>query len=239
MKTTDIEYRDGALTCRGFLAYDETKAGRRPGVLVVHEAFGLGKHAMDRAKMLAGLGYVAFAADMFGDRMQVTELPKAIEIITDLLGNPPKLLARADAALEVLRQRPEVDAARLGGIGFCFGGSTVLQLARSGADLKGVVSFHGALSTKAPAKAGSVKAGILSCTGADDPMIPADQVVAFEEEMRAAKADWQVIQYGNTLHSFTNPEADGSLNPAILYNEKTDKRSWAAMRDFFQEKFGA
>ena len=136
MKTADIAYRDGALTCRGFLAYDETKTGRRPGVLVVHEAFGLGKHAMDRAKMLAGLGYVAFAADMFGDRMQVTELPKAIEIITDLLGNPPKLLARADAALEVLRQRPEVDAARLGGIGFCFGGSTVLQLARSGADLK-------------------------------------------------------------------------------------------------------
>jgi len=121
MKTADIEYRDGALTCRGFLAYDETKTGRRPGVLVVHEAFGLGKHAMDRAKMLVELGYVAFAADMFGNRMQVTELPKAIEIITDLLGNPPKLLARADAALEVLRQRPEVDAARLGGIGFCFG----------------------------------------------------------------------------------------------------------------------
>ena len=115
----------------------------------------------------------------------------------------------------------------------------MLQLARSGADLKGVVSFHGALSTKAPAKAGSVKAGILSCTGADDPMIPADQVVAFEEEMRAAKADWQVLLYGNTLHSFTNPEADGSLNPAILYNEKTDKRSWAAMRNFFQEKLGA
>ena len=135
MKTVDIEYRDGAVTCRGFLAYDETKTGRRPGVLVVHEAFGLGKHAMDRATMLAGLGYVAFAADMFGNRLQVTELPKAIEIITDLLGNPPKLLARADAALQVLRQRPEVDAARLGGIGFCFGGSTVLQLARSGAEL--------------------------------------------------------------------------------------------------------
>ena len=99
MKTTDIEYRDGALTCRGFLAYDETKTGRRPGVLVVHEAFGLGKHAMDRAKMLGELGYVAFAADMFGDRMQ---LPKAIEIITDLLGNPPKLLARADFFQEKL-----------------------------------------------------------------------------------------------------------------------------------------
>lgn len=239
MKTADIDYRDGALTCRGFLAYDETKTGRRPGVLVVHEAFGLGNHAMERAKMLAGLGYVAFAADMFGDRKQVNELPKAIEIITDLLGDPPKLLARAGAALDVLRQRPEVDPAKLGGIGFCFGGSTVLQLARSGVDLKGVVSFHGGLQTKAPAQAGSVKAGVLCCTGADDPMIPADQVVAFEQEMRAAKADWQVISYGNTAHSFTNPEADGSLNPAIVYNEKTDKRSWAAMRGFFQERFGA
>jgi len=148
-------------------------------------------------------------------------------------------LSELAAFVDVLEQRPEVDVARLGGIGFCFGGSTVLQLARSGADLKGVVNFHGALSTKAPAKAGSVKAAILSCTGADDPMIPADQVVAFEEEMRAAKADWQVNLYGNTLHSFTNPEADGSLNPAILYHEKTDKRSWTAMRDFFQEKFGA
>jgi dienelactone hydrolase len=238
MKTADIDYRDGAMTCRGFLAYDETKSGRRPGVLLVHEAFGLGEHVIEKAKMIAGLGYVAFAADMFGDRMQVNELPKAIEIITDLLGNPPKLLARAGAALDVLRERPEVDAARLGGIGFCFGGSTVLQLARNGTDLKGVVSFHGALQTQAPAKAGSVKASVLVCTGADDPMIPPDQVVAFENEMRTARADWQVISYGNTMHSFTNKQADGSLNPAILYNEKTDKRSWAAMRDFFQEKFG-
>ena len=165
MKTADIEYRDGALTCRGFLAYDETKTGRRPGVLVVHEAFGLGKHAMDRAKMLAELGYVTFAADMFGNRMQVAGLPKAIEIITDLLGNPPKLLARAGAALEVLRQRPEVDAARLGGIGFCFGGSTVLQLARTGADLKGVVSFHGGLSTKAPPRREASKQGSSAVPG--------------------------------------------------------------------------
>jgi dienelactone hydrolase len=239
MKTADVEYRDGALTCRGFLAYDETKTGRRPGIVVVHEAFGLGQHAMDRAKMLAGLGYVAFAADMFGDRLQVPELPKAIEIISDLLGNPAKLLARLNAAVDVLRQRPEVDTTRLGGIGFCFGGSTVLQLARSGADLKGVVSFHGALSTRAPAKPGAVKAAVLVCTGADDPLIPTDQVTTFEEEMRTAKADWQVIQYGSAVHSFTNPQADGSLNPAILYNEKTDKRSWAAMRDFFQEAFGA
>jgi dienelactone hydrolase len=239
MKTADIDYRDGAMTCRGFLAFDETKEGRRPGVLVVHEAFGLGEHAKERAKMLAGLGYVAFAADMFGDRMQVNELPKAIEIISDLLNNPPKLLARAGAALDVLKKQSNVDAGKLGAIGFCFGGSTVLNLARSGADLKGVVSFHGALGTKVTATPGGVKASVLACTGADDPMIPADQVVAFEGEMRAAKADWQVISYGNTVHSFTNPEADGSLNPAILYNEQTDKRSWAAMRNFFREKFGA
>ena len=146
---------------------------------------------------------------------------------------------QAGAALDVLRGRPEVDPAKLGGIGFCFGGSTVLQLARGGVDLKGVVSFHGGLQTKAPAQAGSVKASVLCCTGADDPMIAADQVVAFEQEMRAAGADWQVVSYGNTVHSFTNPEADGSLNPAILYNEKTDRRSWAAMRGFFQERFGA
>src|ERR1700722_19828964 len=114
MRTADIDYRDGALTCRGFLAYDETIQSRRPGVLVVHEAFGLGEHAIERAKMLAGLGYVALAADMFGDRLQVREMAKALEIIGDLLGNPAKLLARAGAALETLRAQPKVDAARLG-----------------------------------------------------------------------------------------------------------------------------
>jgi len=138
----------------------------------------------------------------------------------------------------LLRQRPEVDAARLGGIA-----SASAARPRCSSRAAALTSRRGQLPRRAldqgAGQGGSVKAAILSCTGADDPMIPADQVVAFEEEMRAAKADWQVILYGNTLHSFTNPEADGSLNPAILYNEKTDKRSWAAMRDFFQEKFGA
>jgi dienelactone hydrolase len=237
MKTADIDYRDGAMTCRGFLAYDETIQSRRPGILVVHEGFGLGEHAKERAMMLARLGYVAFAADMFGERQQMTDLTQARALIGDLLGNPPKLLARAGAALDTLRAQPKVDNARLGAIGFCFGGSTALQLARSGADLSGVVSFHGGLATKAPAERGTITASVLVCTGADDPMIPPEQVTAFEDEMRAAGADWQVIRYGATMHSFTNPAADGSISPAILYNKRADRRSWSAMRNFFEEAF--
>lgn len=239
MKTEDIDYRDGSLNLKGFLAYDETIQGKRPGILVVHEAWGLGKHAMDRAKMLAGLGYVALAVDMFGDRRQITSLEEAMPILGDLRNNPAKLHARAGAGLEVLKTLPQVDASKLGGIGFCFGGTTVLELARGGFDLKGVVSFHGGLETTAPAKPGAVKAKVLACTGADDPMIPPAQVVAFEEEMRNAKADWQVIAYGNTVHSFTNPDAGKVVAlPGVEYNERTDKRSWAAMRTFFEEAFG-
>jgi dienelactone hydrolase len=236
MKTADIEYQDGDLTCRGFVAYDDTVSGKRPGVLVVHEAFGLGEHAMTKAKKLAELGYVAFAADMFGGRIAPRDFDHAIALITDLLSDPAKLLARAGAALDVLRGMPETDAGKLGAIGFCFGGSTVLTLAGQGVDLAAVVSFHGGLKP-VPAPAGAVKAKVLVCTGADDPMIPPEDVVAFEAKMRTAGADWQVISYGNTLHSFTNPEADGSLSPAIMYNAATDQRSWAAMARHFEEAF--
>jgi dienelactone hydrolase len=237
MKTQDITYRDGDLSCNGFLAYDETIRDKRPGVLVVHEAWGLGEHAMERAKMLAGMGYVAFAADMFGGRKQIGSMDEVMKVLGDLLGSPPKVRARAGAALATLAAQPQVDAKRLGAIGFCFGGSTVLELARGGSDLAGVVSFHGGLESQGPAASGAVKAKVLVCTGADDPMIPPTQVVAFEDEMRKAGADWQVISYGNTVHSFTNPTADGSVSPGILYNKSTDKRSWAAMTSFFAEAF--
>jgi len=239
MKTEDIDYADGALRLRGFLAYDETIAGKRPGVVVVHEAWGLGEHVIERAKMLAGLGYVAFAADMYGDRRQATSLPDAMQLIGDMRTDPAKLRARGAAAVAVLAALPQVDASRLAGIGFCFGGTSVLELARSGADLAGVVSFHGGLETAAPAAAGAVKARVLVCTGADDPMIPSAQVTGFEDEMRRAGADWQVIRYGGTVHSFTNPAADGSIIPGVLYNARTDRRSWTAMRAFFDEIFAA
>ena len=238
MQTKDIEYRDGALTMRGLLAFDEANAGKRPGILVVHEAWGLGEHAMERAKMLAREGYVALAADMYGDRRLATDLPQAMELIGELRTDPAKLRQRALSALAALKAQPNVDGTKLAAIGFCFGGTTVLELARGGAEVKGVVSFHGGLQTAAPAEPGAVTPKVLVCTGADDPMIPPAQVTDFEEEMRKAGADWQVISYGGTVHSFTNPDAGKTVKlDGVAYNAQTDKRSWAAMRAFFAEIF--
>ncbi len=238
MRTEDIEYRDGALTLRGLLAHDETLEGKRPGIVVVHEAWGLGEHAMERARMLAKLGYVALAADMYGDRRMASDLPAAMELIGDLRSDPAKLRARAGAAVATLKARHDVDASRIAAIGFCFGGTTVLELARGGADVKGVVSVHGGLQTTAPAQPGAVTPKVLVCTGADDPMIPPSHVVDFEAEMRNAGADWQVISYGGTVHSFTNPDAGKTVRlDGVAYNAQTDRRSWAAMRAFFDEIF--
>jgi dienelactone hydrolase len=238
MTTSDFVYHDGPVTLNGVLALDEPVAGRRPGILVVHEAWGLGAHAIERARMLAALGYVALAADMYGDRRQASDLETAMGLIGDLRTNPQKLRVRAGAAVAALAAHPAVDSAKIAAIGFCFGGTTVLELARGGADLKGVVSFHGGLETLAPAEPGAIKAKILVQTGADDPMIPAAQVVAFEEEMRKADADWQVVAYGGTVHSFTNPDAGKTVSlPGVAYNARTDRRSWRAMQSFFDEIF--
>ena len=238
MITGDIEYRDGTERMLGFVAHEEGAQAKRPGVLVVHEGLGLNDFAMERTRMVAKLGYVGLAADMFGERRQAKDLEEARALIGALRTDPLKVRKRAAAALDVLSRLPQVDAKRLGGIGFCFGGTTVLELARGGADLKAVVSLHGVLSTAAPAATGAVKARILVCTGADDPLVPADQVTKFEDEMRAAKvADWQVMSFGNTLHGFTNPSADGSVMAAALYNKSADRRSWAAMKSLFPEAF--
>ena len=234
MPTRDLDYRCDDVDLRGYLAGNDDATGARPGVLVFHEGLGLGEFAMERARRLAGLGYVAFAADMFGDRRQATNLQDAMALAGGLRAEPEKLRARARAALSTLTALPQVDASRCAAIGFCFGGSVVLELARAGADLRAVVSFHGVLSTKMPAEAGRVKASVLVLTGAEDPLAPPDQVAAFEREMRDAGVnDWQVTSYGNVLHGFTNPAADGSIMRAALYNEAADRRSWAAMRGLF------
>lgn len=235
MQTRDIDYRCDDVNLRGYLACNES-AERRPGVLVFHEGLGLGDFVMERARRLAALGYVAFAADMFGDRRQARNLQEVATLVGGLRAVPEKLRARGRAALETLAALREVDASRLAAIGFCFGGSVVLELAREGADLKAVVSFHGVLATKMPAASGRVKAGVLVCTGADDPLAPPDQVADFENEMRAAAVrDWQVISYGNTLHGFTNPAADGTMLRTALYNAQADRRSWASMQSLFDE----
>ena len=238
IKTDDILYTDGPVNLNGFAAYEDGRSDKRPGVLVVHEAWGLGEHVIQRAKMLADLGYVAFAADMFGDRRQVTKREEAMALIGDLRAHPPKLRARVRAALTALAAMPQVDSSRLGAIGFCFGGTAVLELARDSADVAGVVSFHGGLETQMPAVAGEVKARILVCNGADDPMIPPKQVEAFEDEMKKASAKYRVINYPGAVHGFTNPKADGSIAPGILYNKNADGQSWTAMRAFFEEVFG-
>jgi dienelactone hydrolase len=239
MQTHDIDYRSDAANLRGYLAFDGTISAPRPGVLVFHEGLGLGDFEMARARMLADLGYVALAADMYGDRRRARNLQEVATLVGDIRNRSELMRARGRAALTTLAALPQVDANRVAAIGFCFGGAVVLELARDGADLKAAVSFHGVLTTQAPAVAGSVKARVLVCTGADDPLAPPDQVKAFEDEMRAAKVkDWQVISYGNTLHGFTNPAADGSMMRTALYNARADRRSWTSMRSLLDEAFG-
>src|SRR5271170_3932334 len=239
MKTETIEYRDGDVTLKGFIAFDDSKTGKRPGVLVNPEAFGLGPQAKGRAERLAKLGYVALAADPYGDGAVAKDLNEAMKLATPLFADPAKLRARAHSALKTLAAHPQADASKLASIGFCMGGTFSLELARDGAALKGIVSFHGGLQTQRPAESGKVKAKILVCTGADDTMIPAEQVNAFETEMIKAGADWQVITYGGAKHSFTNPNSDSLAMPGIGYNKVVDARSWKAMADFFEEIFAA
>jgi dienelactone hydrolase len=218
------------------LAFDETAPDKRPGVLVFHEGLGLGEHIMERARRIAKLGYVAFAADMFGGRREFSDIQEMSKFLSDLRNDFPTLRARARAAHATLASLPQVDGTRLAAIGFCFGGSVALELARDGADLKAVVSLHGVLSTRAPAEIDKVRASVLVCTGADDPLAPPDQVAELQNEMREAKVrDWQVITYGNTLHAFTNPAAGPSTMRGTLYNEQADRRSWLAVRHFLEE----
>ena len=238
MKTETFEYKSPELTFRGHLAYDETKTEKRPGVLVTHEAWGLGEHAKSRAERLAQLGYVALAVDMFGGGKQAGSVEEGLQWIKALSEDPKELRSRIRAAYDALAALPQVDKARIAAIGFCFGGSTVLELARSGAPVAGVVSFHGALQTKTPAQPGQVKAKLLVCTGADDPFIPLDQVHAFLDEVKKAGVDYQVIIYGNTKHSFTNPKAGERGMEQLAYSQSSDERSWTAMQSFFHEIFG-
>jgi dienelactone hydrolase len=239
MKTETIDYRDGDVTLKGFLAYDERQSGKRPGILVMPEAFGLGIHAKQRAQRLVELGYVAFAGDPYGNGVEAKDLQEAMKLAGPLTQDPTKFRQRGRAALDRLASFNQVDSTRLGAIGFCMGGTFGLELARDGAPLRGVATFHAGLQTQRPAVEGQVKASILVLTGADDPFVPADQVIKFQQEMTKAKVDWQVITYSNTVHSFTNPDAASVGNPGLAYNKLTDERSWKAMALFFEEVFRA
>jgi dienelactone hydrolase len=234
--TETVEYKHGDTVCEGYLAYDDAQSGKRPGILVVHEWLGLNDHAKKRAEMLAELGYVAFACDMYGKGVRAKGPEDGPKLSTPFKEDRKLMRARANAGLDVLRQNPKVDATKLGAIGFCFGGTTVLELARAGTDLRGVVAFHAGLSTTMPAQRGQVKAQILVCHGRDDPHVPLKEVQAFEDEMQKSATPYRLVTYGNAVHSFTNPAANDKAH-GIAYNAEADRESWKEMKDFFAEVF--
>jgi len=238
MRIEDIEYTVGGSRMVGHLAVDDERPGARPGVLVCHEGPGLDDHAKGRAERLAALGYPAFALDYHGEGKPLAR-EEMMGRLGQLMGDPERIRELARAGLAVLLAQDEVDKARVAAIGYCFGGTMALELARSGADLTMVVGFHAGLGTQRPAGPGGIKAGILVCIGADDPLVPAEQRTAFEEEMRAAQVDWRMNLYGGAVHSFTNPNADMSGIPGVAHHQPTDERSWRAMLDFFDERWGS
>jgi dienelactone hydrolase len=235
MRQEILTYEADGLSMRSQLFFDPG-AQPRAGVLVFPEAFGLNEHAIERAKRLAALGYVALASDLHGEGLVIDDLHEAMELLQPLFDDPSRTRARAAGALRALVARPEVDASRIAAIGFCF--PMPLELARSGADLRAAIGFHTGLATKAPA-ATAIRGRILVCIGADDPFIPPDQRAAFEVEMRHVGADWQLLLYDGAVHSFTNPEAAKRNMPeAIRYSAEADERSWAAALDVLFDTLG-
>jgi dienelactone hydrolase len=235
--TENVDYKDGETVLQGYLAYDESAKGKRPGVLIVHQWKGLGSNEKKRAEMLAQLGYVAFCADIYGKGIRPDDPKDAGAQAGKYKSNRALLRERANAGLDVLKKNELTDTARVAAIGYCFGGTTVIELARSGADIAGVVSFHGGLDSPTPEDGKNIKCKVLALHGADDPFVPAKDIAAFENEMRDAKVDWQLVKYGNTVHSFTIWDADKDHMQGSSYNEKSDKRSWEDMKIFFAEIF--
>jgi dienelactone hydrolase len=237
IKTETVEYKHGDVVLEGYLAYDDAITGKRPGVLVVHEWKGLGAHAKHSAEELARLGYVAFAVDMYGKGVRPQTNQEAAAEAGKYKNDRALMRARINTGLDQLKSYSTVDPQRIAAIGYCFGGTTVLELARSGADVAGVVSFHGGLDSPAPADGKNIKAKVLVLHGADDPYVPAADIAAFQDELRKAGVDWRMIYYGGAVHSFTNPEAGTDNSKGAAYNERAANRSWEAMKAFFVEIF--
>jgi dienelactone hydrolase len=238
LKTQEVEYKQGTTVLQGFLAWDDAVKGKRPGVLVIHEWWGHNEHAREQARRLAKAGYVGFAIDMFGKGKLATHPADAKAFTAEATATPAIEKGRFDAALAVLKKRPEVNAKQIGAIGYCFGGGVALDMARAGEPLAFVATFHGSLAAKEAAKKGAIKPRLLILAGADDPMVGKDAVAAFKEEMNAAGAKYEVIEYPGAKHGFTNPDAGKFGIPGLEYNAKADQESFAALQKLLTDTFG-
>jgi dienelactone hydrolase len=239
VQSKEIEYRQGDTVLQGFLAWDDAAKGKRPGVLVVHEWWGHNAHARAQATRLAKAGYVGFALDMFGKGKVATHPKDAMAFVQEATKDPEVAAARFDAALDVLKQQPQVDPEKIGAFGYCFGGGVALEMARAGRDLDAVVTFHGSLRPGAgPAEPGKVKPAILVQTGGSDPMVTREQVQQLEDELKGAGVDVKVITYPKAKHAFTNPDADKAGMEGLAYDAQADRQSWDAAMKFVKRVFG-
>lgn len=240
IKGMPVEYTAGGVTMKGYLAYDESVIGKRPGILVVHEWWGQNEYIRNRARMLAELGYTALALDMYGEGKMAAHPDDAGKFSSELMKNFPVAKERFLAALDFLKKQPSVDPSRIAAIGYCFGGGVVLNMARQGVDLRGVASFHGSLAVVKPDKPAPIKAAVRVYNGADDKFSSPEQIDALRKEMADQKVDFKFVNYPGAVHSFTNPDATElgkKFNMPIAYNEKADKESWTDMKQFFEMIF--
>jgi dienelactone hydrolase len=238
VKTEKVEYQDAAGTVlEGIVAFDDAAKGKRPGVLVVHDWMGVSAFTEGKAKELATQGYVAFVADIYGKGARPHDQKEAGEFAGKYKKDRALMRSRAQAALDTLVKRADVDAARVAAIGFCFGGTAALELAKNGAALKGVVSFHGGLDALVAGESKNIKAKVLVLHGADDPYVPAKDIAAFKKDLNDAKVDWVMTEYADTVHSFTLPQAGNDKSKGAAFNERSAKRAFAAMKVFFDELF--
>jgi len=232
-----LEYKAGEVLCEGWQAYDDALPNKRPGVLIIHQWTGVSDHEKEAARKLASLGYNVLVADIYGKGIR-PQPPAAGKEAGKYKGNRPLLRARVNAALDVLSRDARTDASKLAATGYCFGGTAVIELARSGAAVKGVVSFHGGLDSPTPADGKNIKAQVLALHGADDPFVPAKDVAAFEAEMKTAGVDYKLVKYPGAVHSFTHKAAGNDNRKGAAYNADADRDSWFQMEQFLKTMRG-
>ncbi len=237
IKTELVTYSDGDVTLEGYIAYDESVKDKMPAVIIIHDWMGVGSFVKEKAEAIAKLGYVGFAADIYGKDNRPKDSQEAGKLAGMFKNDRALMRKRVNLALEEIKKKSIVNPDKIAVMGYCFGGTVALELSRSGADVKGAVSFHGGLDTPTPQDAKNIKGKVLVLHGGDDPFVPREQVAAFEKEMKDAGVDYQLFIYSGAVHSFTNPAAGNDNSKGAAYNEKADKRSWEAMKTFFKEIF--